>query len=125
MSKSQKIILTGGYWGPKYSRHKPNALSISEDDRDHLFKRLKSRLDQKGVFIVFPFGRSPPLFLEVTPSFWSTCSEFRSPKLGAWMKKRGDAPWHEGVPPKYIAELSTAGAGAIKIKILHKQYTGT
>ena len=116
----QEITLTGDYWGAKYSRHNPNGFRISPEVARDLFIPLKSRLDQKGVIIEFPSGESPRLSLEVTPSFWDHCHEFRIPEIGAWMKKRGDAPWPEGEPPKYTAKLSTAGTGAIKIKILGK-----
>ena len=119
MSESQEIILTGGYWGAMYSRRNPNGFRISEGDRDRLLK-LKTRLNQKGVIIEFPSGEAPRLPLDVTPSFWDDCHEFRSREIGAWMKKRRDAPWPEGEPPKYIAKLSTAGDGPIKIKVLRK-----
>ena len=118
MSKSQEITLTA--WTNSTS-DKPNGFSISKGTRNRLFKPLKSRLDQKGVIIEFPAGEPPPLSREVTPSFWRTCPEFRSYKIGAWMKKRGDAPWPKGERPKYTAELSTAGTGPIKINVLRKK----
>ena len=120
----QEITLTGGYWGAMYNRDNPNGFRISEVDRDRLFIPLKSRLSQKGVIIEFPSGESLRLSLDATSLFWSTCPEFRSPEIGAWMKKRGDASWPEGKPPKYIAKLATAGDGAIKIKILHDAEEG-
>ncbi len=116
----QEITLTGDYWGAMYSRRNPNGFRISPEVARDLFIPLKSRLNQEGVIIEFPSGESPQLSLEVTPSFWDHCHEFRISEIGAWMKKRGDAPWPEGEPPKYTAKLSTAGAGAIKIKILDK-----
>ena len=114
----QEIALTGHYWGAKYSRRNPNGFRISPEVARDLFIPLKSRLNQKGVIIEFPSGEAPRLSLDVIPSFWDHCHEFRIPAIGAWMKKRGDAPWPEGEPPKYTAKLSTAGTGAIKIKIL-------
>lgn len=117
MSKSQEIILTA--WSNS-SSDKANGFGISEDDRDHLFKPLKSRLIREGVIIEFPSGEVLSLPLDRKPSFWSTCPEFISSKIGTWMKKRGDAPWPEGERPKYIAKLSTAGTGPIKIEVLRK-----
>ena len=124
MSKSQEIILTA--WSNS-SSDKANGFGISEDDRDHLFKPLKSRLSRKGVIIEFPSSKSPRPSVEAlwfslpyTSSFWRDCHEFRSCEIGAWMKKRKDAPWPIRKPPKYIAELSTAGTGPIKIKVLQK-----
>ena len=127
MSESQEITLTGGYWGTMYSRHKPNGFRISKADRDRLFKPLKSQLIQEGVIIEFPPDKSPHSSVEalrfslpLTSSFWRDCYEFRSCEIGAWIKDQGDAPWPKEEPPKYIAELSTAGDGAIKIKVLRK-----
>lgn len=119
----QEITLTGDYWGAMYSRRNPNGFRISPEVARDLFIPLKSRLNQEGVIIEFPSGESPRLSLKVPPSFWDNCHEFRSPEIGAWMKKRGDAPWPEREPPEYIAKLSTAGAGAIKIKILPDEQT--
>lgn len=120
MSKSQKIILTGGYWGKKYSKHNPNGFRILKADRDRLFVPWESRLNQKGVIIEFPAGESPRLSVKVTPSFWRNCHEFRKRGIGVWIEKRDEASWSKGKPPKYIAKLSTAGAGAIKITVLRK-----
>ena len=121
MNKSQEIILTGGYYGAMYSRDNPNGFRISKADHDDLFVPLKSELSEEEINIEFPAGESPQLSIDVTPSFWKKCHEFRSPEIGEWMKKRHENSWREGEPPKYIAKLSTAGTGAIKIKVLRKQ----
>lgn len=118
MSEPQEITLTA--WSNSTS-DKPNGVSISEGDRDRLLKRLKSRLNQKGVIIEFPSGESLRLSLARKPTFWSTCPEFTSSKIGTWIKDQGDDSWRKGDPPEYIAKLSTAGAGPIKIRILRKQ----
>lgn len=72
----------------------------------------------------FPSGESLRLSLDTTSLFWSTCPEFRSPEIGAWMKKRGDAPWPEKEPPKYTAKLLMDSDSAIKIKILPDEEEG-
>lgn len=130
MSESQEITLTGGYWGPKYSKHNPNGFRIEIGDRDDLSKRLKSQSSWMEVTIEFPPNKSPRSSVEalrfslpLTSSFWSTCPEFKSCEIGKWMKKRKDAPWPYRKPPKYIAELSTADDGAVKIKVLRKKKT--
>ena len=118
----QKITLTGGYWGKKYSRDNPNGFRIKKSVRDRLCKlNLKTRPNQKGVIIEFPLDKSPPLSVKVTSSFWRKCYSFRKPEIGEWMIKRKDAPWPEEEPPKYTAKLSTAGTGPIKIKVLRKK----
>jgi len=68
----------------------------------------------------FPAGESPRLSVKVTPSFWRKCYSFRNPEIGAWMKKRGEVSWRKGEPHKYIAKLSTANDGPVKIEVLGK-----
>lgn len=34
----------------------------------------------------------------LTPSFWRSCPELRSPEIGRWLLEQGAAPWH-GDPP--------------------------
>lgn len=120
MSESQEITLTA--WSNSTS-DKTNGFEISEGTRDRLFKPLKSRLIQEGVIIEFPSGESLRLPPIVKPSFWDDCPEFICSKIGAWIKEQGDAPWPEEERPKYTAELSTAGDGPIKIKVLRKKKT--
>ena len=119
MSKSQEFF-TLTAWSNSTS-DKPNGFEITEDTRDCLFKPWKSRLIREGVDIEFPSGKSLWLPLDRKPSFWSTCPEFISSKIGEWIKEQGDDSWHKGQRPKYIAKLSTAGNGAIKITVLGKQ----
>ena len=120
MSKSQKITLTGGYWGKKYSRDNPNGFRVEKPDRDRLFKRLKSQSSRMEVIIELPSGEALWFSRPETSLFWSTCPEFISHKIGDWIKEQND-PWPYRKPPKYIAELSTADDGAVKIKVLPKQ----
>lgn len=125
MSESQEITLTA--WSNSTS-DKPIGFEISESDRDDLFVPLKLRLSQKGVIIEFPPDKSPHSSVEalrfslpLTSSFWRDCCEFRSCEIGKWIKKQGGVPWPVRKRPKYIAKLSTAGAGPIKIKVLRKK----
>ena len=117
MSTSQEITLTA--WSNS-SSDKPNGFRILKADRDRLSKELKKRINREGVIIEFPSGESLQLSLDKKPTFWSTCPEFISSKIGAWIKDQRD-PWPYRKPPKYTAKLSTAGAGPIKIKVLRKQ----
>ena len=118
MSESQEITLTA--WSNSTS-DKPNGFSISEGTRNRLFKPLKSRLIREGVIIELPSVESLPLPLDRKPKFWSTCPEFISHKIGKWIIEQGDDSWPEGERPKYTAELSTAGTGPIRIKVLRKK----
>ena len=119
MSKSQEITLTA--WTNSTS-DKPNGFSISKADRDNLFVPLESRLNREEVIIESSSSESPRLLLslKVTPSFWRNCPEFRKRGIGVWIEQRDEASWSKGEPPKYLAELSMAGTGAIKITVLRK-----
>ena len=121
MSESQEFF-TLTAWSNSGS-DKPNGFSVSKkaDDRDRLFKRLKSQSSRMEVIIELPSGEALWFSRPETSLFWSTCPEFISSKIGKWIIEQGDAPWPEGERPKYIAELSTADDGAVKIKVLPKQ----
>ena len=54
----------------------------------------------------------------VTPTFWTSCPEFRSAEIGRWMTKRGDEPWPRGNPPTYEAELVREDGGTVTIRVL-------
>ena len=123
MRKSPEIILTGGYGGK--SKSNPNGFRISKGDRDRLLElKLKTRLNQGGIIIEFPSGEAPRLSLKVTSSFWRKewSPILTHTAIRAWIEQRGDAPWPERKPPKYIAKLSRAGTKVdpIKIKILRR-----
>jgi hypothetical protein len=53
--------------------------------------------DWGGVFIEMD-GLTIPI--RITRTFWSSCPELRNSAIGAWMKKRGLAPWMKGKPPQ-------------------------
>ena len=94
------IELTGWKSG---TREAPGALGFGVKlmDRNKLFKGLSE------VVLELPLcnGEVQPLNIELSPSFWRTCSEIRSQSIGNWMKKRGDCPWPFRDPPKYQAEM--------------------
>ena len=118
MRVSQEITLTA--WSNSGS-DEPNGFSISKGDRDRLFKRLKSQSSRMEVIIELPSSEALWFSRPETSLFWSTCPEFRSHKIGDWIKDQGDDSWPYKKPPKYIAELSTTDDGAVKIKVLRKQ----
>ena len=38
------------------------------------------------------------------PSFWKSCSELISKKIGIWLREKRLAPWPKGNPPKFSME---------------------
>ena len=91
------VTLTGWSSGTGFG------LSAGAEDRRRVFKRLKKRMGGR-LHIELP-GVDELVVVNVTATFWDGCSEFRSAKIGAWMKERGDLPWSHHQPPKYTAEL--------------------
>ena len=93
------VTLTGWSSGTGFG------LSAGAEDRRRVFKQLKKRMGGR-LHIELP-GVDELVVVNVTATFWDDCSEFRSAKIGAWMKERGDLPWSHHQPPKYTAELLT------------------
>ena len=118
MSEAQEIILVAC---SNSSSDKPNGFRILKADRERLFERLKSHSSRMEVIIELPCGESLRFSRPETSLFWSTCPEFRSSKIiGTWIKDQGDDSWRKGEPHKYIAKLSTANDGPVKIEVLGK-----
>ena len=99
------VTLTGWSSGTGFG------LSVGAEDRRRVFKRLKQRMGG-GLHIELP-GVDELVVVNVTATFWDGCSEFRSAKIGAWMKGRGDLPWLDSQPPKYTAELLWSCPGSV------------
>lgn len=38
--------------------------------------------------------------VNLAPSFWRGCAEFREAAIGRWLLDRGLAPWPKGKPPR-------------------------
>ena len=75
------------------------------------------------VRIELPGHAVQPL-CEVSPTFWTTCPEFRSAEIGRWMTKRGDMAkcreksWLRGKPPRYKAEPVREDGDTVTIRVL-------
>jgi len=52
--------------------------------------------------------------VKIGKTFWTTCPELRSPVIGAWLKKRGLAPWPTGKPPEMC--LTPAGGNRFRLE---------
>ena len=94
---SGPIILTawrGGTFG----------LRVRKADRRRFAGRRK-------VEIVLPRIHQPQqqLTVDVTPSFWRNCPEFRSAVIGEWLKECGLFLWPVGRPPRFEVKVSGLG----------------
>ena len=88
---------------------------VDADSRRRVLQPLKRTL--RRVRIELPGHAAQPL-CDVSPTFWTTCPEFRSAEIGRWMTKRGDKPWPPGSPPTYEAELVMAAGDTVTIRVL-------
>lgn len=66
---------------------------------------------QREVVIILPRTHRPArrLTVNVTPSFWRNCPEFRSAKIGRWLEECGLSPWTAGQPPRFEAKVCRLG----------------
>jgi len=54
-----------------------------------------------------------PHIFSLTPTFWTTCPEFRGAVIEKWLKKKGLAPWPPGKPPDL--RLLTLGGNRFRL----------
>ena len=92
-------------------------LRIAGSVRDQVFGSLKDGIGEGSHIIVVLPGMAP-VCVHISPSFWRTCSEFRSAQIGAWMKERGDFPWARRRPPRYIGEFRAGDTRAGRLPLL-------
>ena len=108
----RRFCLTGWTNGTGYF-----GLKIVRSVRDQVFGSLKGGArDRPYVSVKLP--SMAPVCVRISPSFWRTCTEFRSAQIGAWMKQRGDSPWPPGRPPKYIGEFRVGDSRAGGLPLL-------
>ena len=63
----------------------------------------------QGAACSFFLQRFPaPVCVRIRPSFWRTCTEFRSAQIRAWMKQRGDSPCHRDARRSTLANSAWA-----------------
>lgn len=72
-------------------------IRVTPSDRDKYFRR-----EWQSVSIDLGSAR---VTARLSDSFWRSCSELRSARIGKWMLERGIAPWPKGEPPKLLLEL--------------------
>ena len=98
---SRHIIVSGWNNGsPNNETGSGYGIRIPKKSRDKYFER-----GWKYVVIEFDDGSSTTV--KISPSFWRSCPELRSSKIGKWMLKNGLAPWSKGNPP--ILKLEIVG----------------
>ena len=76
--------------------------------------RLEDRCRFAGqckVVIILPRTHRPSrrLTVNVTPSFWRNCPEFRSAEIGRWLAECRLCQWLAGQPPRFEAKVCRFG----------------
>ena len=107
MDDGQRVILSG--WQGATS-----GLRVDAESRRRVFLPLKGVL--RRVRIVLP-GHAVQPWCTLSPTFWTTCPEFRSAEIGKWMEKRGDKPWPLRKPPRYEAALLAGGGETAEVRV--------
>ena len=108
MEREGSLRLTGWQGGT-------TGLRVDAESRHRVLLPLKLTL--RRVRIELPGHPRRPV-CEVSPTFWTSCPEFRSAEIGRWMNRRGDMPWPRGNPPRYKAELVETDGRMATIRVL-------
>ena len=107
MNDGQRVILSGWQGGT-------SGLHLDAESRRRVFLPLKGVL--RRVRLVLP-GHAVQPWCTLSPTFWTTCPEFRSADIGKWMEMRGDKPWPLRNPPRYEAALFAGGGETAELHI--------
>ncbi|MFQ5802813.1 MAG: hypothetical protein ACE5JQ_07980 [Candidatus Methylomirabilales bacterium] len=97
----------------KNGPHGPDTLyglRIREPDRARYFRRR-----WQTVHLRLPGGHGVAA-VALSPSFWRSCPELRSERIGEWLRTTGAAPWSRGRPPRYT--LRPAGEDRFSVEML-------
>jgi hypothetical protein len=87
------MIVTGCHNGsPNNTTGSGYGVRLRREDRDRHF-----RSHWPSVSVKLEGGGVP---VDLTPSFWRSCTELRSAAIGKWLLDRGLAPWPKGHPPR-------------------------
>ena len=88
------------YGSPNNESGAGYGIRISRDDRERYF-------DREWKAVTVDLDGQEEVAVNLSPSFWRSCIELRSKKIGAWMRREGLAPWPTGEPPEL--ELQAQG----------------
>jgi hypothetical protein len=81
-------------------------LKISRQDRDRFFERSWSAIELQVP------GQGTTT-VQLSASFWRSCTELRSAAIGRWLIGNGLAPWPKGSPP--VVGIQPTGERAFSI----------
>jgi hypothetical protein len=70
-------------------------LKLMDRDRDRYF-------DSTWKTVILELDGGEAATIDLSPSFWRTCTELRSAAIGEWLLKADVAPWARGNPPGVV-----------------------
>lgn len=71
------------------------------------------RPEWRWVTVHLP-GDPIPAAIAITPSFWKSNPELRSPRIRAYFEREGLTPWEKNRPPQF--ELEPIGGGGFRLR---------
>ena len=84
-------------------QHNPSGagygLRIGKRNRDRYFEQ-----EWSDVELMLP-GRTTPVYVPISDSFWDDCPELRHKKIGQWLRRNDLAPWPAENPPHFELEI--------------------
>lgn len=83
---------TAWYNGTQPSEPDGYGIKLSPRDRDKYF-------DRAWGSVTVEMQGATSAEVQLSPSFWRSCSELRSAEIGRWLLESGAAPWPNGSPP--------------------------
>jgi len=83
-------------------------IRVGNDNAHRFFDKSWNHIEVKVGSIFYKF--------KLSPTFWSTCPEFRGKIIENWLKSQRLVPWPKGNPPKF--ELIPLGNNRFWLKKL-------
>ena len=93
------VMKVTGRWGGSRNDQTGAGYGIRIRERDR-----KRHFDPDSTEVTVDLDGQEEVAVDLTPSFWRSCIELRSPRIGAWMLREGLAPWPTGHPPELELE---------------------
>jgi hypothetical protein len=81
---------------------------LSGGDRDRFF-------DPGWPYVFVDVDDGAPILIPLSGSFWRSCPELRSVRIGQWFLRSGLAPWPRGAPP--ALDLSPVGDRQFHLRV--------
>lgn len=110
------VYATGWHNGSRREDPAGYGLKFVARDRDRHF-------DPNWSEVVVTLENGPEVRLQLSPSFWRTCSEIRSAEVGRWLLEQGAAPWPASSPLGIV--VTPEGENRFSARILRRKQLPT